>query len=353
MEKKRLNSGHNVIARYLNVRKETSNNNKDNGQENPWVLATLIARVGASYRKEGAMMFVSPLGERIGVLSGGCLETDIVHKANKTSQLGKATIIVYDSLEDGYLLGTKNTGCLGKIEILLLPISEQIHLEIEQLYHQLELGLPCIVNQRLPQSDLGENKARRSFFSETLARKSAIESAAIKTINNEQYAVTAVKPQERLLIIGGGHDAIPICHIAKQLGWYVYLWDERMQINNAEYEGCVNHIDKRKRIAIDDFSFIKSFDGVLLKSHNLEIDSFWLSALDSVQNNVKYIGMLGPKNRKRKVIELAKLKDAHWAQERVISPAGLPLGGDSPESIALSILSQAHQVLYCHDKTII
>ena len=347
-----MNSGHNVIARYLKSREksynelrgEASNKRQANGQENPWVLATLIARVGASYRKEGAMMFVSPSGERIGVLSGGCLETDIVHKAHKVSQLGKVTIIEYDSLEDGYQLGTKNTGCLGKIEILLLPISEQIHLEIEQLYHQLELGLPCVVKQRLPQSGSGEIKSGRPFFSEALENKLLIEPAAIKTINNEQYAVTAVKPKEKLLLIGGGHDAISICRIAKQLGWYVYLWDERMQSNNAEYDGCVDIIDKRPRKSIEYFSFIKSFDGVLLKSHNLDIDSFWLSVLESVQSNIKYIGMLGPKDRKQKVIELAELEDASWAQEKVISPAGLPLGGDSPESIALSILSQAHQV---------
>ena len=100
MEKKLLNSGHNVIARYLSSRKQPTNKpNIDNGQEPPWVLATLIARVGASYRKEGAMMFVSPSGERIGVLSGGCLETDIVHKARKASHLGEAVIIEYDSLE--------------------------------------------------------------------------------------------------------------------------------------------------------------------------------------------------------------------------------------------------------------
>ncbi|WP_339671452.1 XdhC family protein [Dasania marina] len=339
-----MNSGHNVISKYLKSKNESSNNRKDNARENLWVLATLIARVGSSYRKEGAMLFVSSLGECIGVLSGGCLEADIVHKAYKTSCIGETTIIEYDSLKDGYQLGTKNTGCLGKIEILLLPITDSIHCEIERLHQQLELGYPCIVNQRLPQCGMGEYKDGRAFFSEALEKKSAIEPATIKTINNDKYAVTSVKPREKLLLIGGGHDAAPIGQIARQLGWYVYLWDERMQSNNAEYEGCADYFDKRKRESIEDFSFIKNFDGVLLKSHNLDIDSFWLSALESMQKDVDYIGMLGPKDRKQKVIELAELENTGWAQEIVISPAGLALGGDSPESIALSILAQVHQV---------
>jgi len=338
-----LNSGHNVISRYL----DAWNNDEKSSGDGLWVLATLIARVGSSYRKEGAMMFISPSGERIGVLSGGCLESDIVHKAYKTSYTGEVKLIEYDALEDGYQVGPQNTGCLGKIEILLVPITGATHLEIERSHHQLELGQPCIINQQLPQARLDHTQCDKPFFSESLSPKAAIEPSTLKNINNQLYSVTTVKPKEKLLVIGAGHDAVPICQIAKQLGWYVRLWDERLGSDKTLRDTSVDYLDSRKKIDICDYTFIESFDAVLLKSHNLEIDSFWLSKLKGFHGDVKYIGLLGPKDRKQKVIELAMLEDEIWAQDKVTSPAGLALGGDSPESIALSIISQAHQILNC------
>jgi len=337
-----LNSGHNVISRYLEAR----NNDEGGSDEGLWVLATLIARVGSSYRKEGAMMFISPTGERIGVLSGGCLESDIIQKAYRSSYTGEVSLIEYDSLEDGYQIGPQNTGCLGKIEILLVPITEDTHSEIEKSHRQLQLGHPCIVKQLLPQTQSDDSKYDKQLSSESLPKKSAIEPSSIQTINNQLHSVTTLKPKEKLLVIGGGHDVAPICQIAKQLGWYVYLWDERLGSDNSLRDTSVDHFDNRKKKTIENFTFIENFDAVLLKSHSLEIDSFWLTRLEVFQAEIKYMGLLGPKDRKQKVIELAKLEDENWAQKQVMSPAGLALGGDSPESIALSIISQAHQILH-------
>jgi len=337
-----LNSGHNIISRYLEAR----NSNDESSSERLWVLATLIARVGSSYRKEGAMMFVSPSGERIGVLSGGCLESDIVQQAYRVSYTGEAKIIEYDSLEDGYQIGPQNTGCLGKIEILLVPITEHTRLEIEQSHRQLQLGQSCIIHQALPTDALDFTQCDKPFFSEALPNKSPIAPSTIEMFNKQLYSVTTVKPQKKLLVIGAGHDAAPICQIAKQLGWYVHLWDERLGSEKTLRETSVDHLDNRKKVDIDDFTFIEEFDAVLLKSHNLEIDSFWLAQLETFHGDIQYMGLLGPKDRKQKVIELAMLDDESWSQDKVMSPAGLALGGDSPESIALSIISQAHQVLH-------
>lgn len=291
-------------------------------------------------------MFVSPSGERIGVLSGGCLESDIVQQASRTAYTGEIKKITYDSLEDGYQVGPQNTGCLGKIEILLIPITDETHLEIEQSHQQLQLGQPCVIYQQLPQNPLDKPQYDKPFFSESLPPNTAIWPSAIKTINAQLYSVTTVKPREKLLVIGAGHDAVPICQIAKQLGWHVHLWDERLGSDKTLQGTSVDHLDNRKRHAIDDFSFIEGFDAVLIKSHNLEIDSFWLSQLENFHDDILYMGLLGPKDRKQKVIELATLENNSWAHTKVMSPAGLALGGDSPESIALSIISQAHQVLH-------
>ena len=54
-----------------------------------WVLATIIETDGSSYRKPGAMMFINSLGQYYGLVSGGCLEADIMRHARMCMASGK------------------------------------------------------------------------------------------------------------------------------------------------------------------------------------------------------------------------------------------------------------------------
>ena len=46
-----------------------------------WVLGFIFKTEGSCYRKAGAMMLFSDAGHQLGILSGGCLESDIVKKS--------------------------------------------------------------------------------------------------------------------------------------------------------------------------------------------------------------------------------------------------------------------------------
>ena len=45
------------------------------------VLATVVHVRASAYRRPGARMLILPSGERIGSISGGCLEGDVSRKA--------------------------------------------------------------------------------------------------------------------------------------------------------------------------------------------------------------------------------------------------------------------------------
>ena len=86
-------------------------------------------------------------------------------------------------------------------------------------------------------------------------------------------------------------------------------------------------------------------------SHSKSIDTAALSEIYPTE--LKYIGMLGPKHRRDEVIEKANIdyNDASSNQTNtfIAGPAGLDIGGDLPESIAISIMAQCHAAL--HNKT--
>jgi len=49
------------------------------------VLVTIIATEGSTYRKPGAMMLISRDQQFEGMISGGCLEGDLLHHAQNSS----------------------------------------------------------------------------------------------------------------------------------------------------------------------------------------------------------------------------------------------------------------------------
>ena len=87
-----------------------------------WVLATLYKIEGSSYRKLGAMMLISSLGQRLGMLSGGCLEADIQRHAKQVMSTLTSKTISYDATDEDDLTFQLGIGCGGIVHILLQPI---------------------------------------------------------------------------------------------------------------------------------------------------------------------------------------------------------------------------------------
>jgi xanthine/CO dehydrogenase XdhC/CoxF family maturation factor len=77
-------------------------------------------------------------------------------------------------------------------------------------------------------------------------------------------------------------------------------------------------------------------------SHHLVSDLAYLQQL--AQTQLRYIGLLGPAARRARL--LAELKeDAQRLAGRLHGPAGLDIGANSPESIALAIVAEIQAVL--------
>jgi xanthine/CO dehydrogenase XdhC/CoxF family maturation factor len=47
----------------------------------PKVLATIVQAIGSTYRKAGARLLLLPSNTYVGLLTGGCLDSDLIHHA--------------------------------------------------------------------------------------------------------------------------------------------------------------------------------------------------------------------------------------------------------------------------------
>ena len=85
----------------------------------PFALATVVTTDGSTYRKAGTQMLIAPAEGPLGLLSGGCLEADLVEHARAVIASGKPRFAEYDMRgEDDRLFGI-GSGCEGSMRILI------------------------------------------------------------------------------------------------------------------------------------------------------------------------------------------------------------------------------------------
>lgn len=301
-----------------------------------WVLATIIETDGSSYRKPGAMMFINGLGQYFGLLSGGCLEADIMRQARKCWDSGENQIIQYDMRDEDDLSWKLGIGCGGMVKILLQPISETNNwLSLESLQAALTGNQTCYYQQ-----NIDAKQPHNVCLSELPVW------ATKNNIGTEQairYFVSQQQPVIHLGIFGAGIDARPLAAMAKNLGWHVTLFDDRLGYAKASFFTEVDDIVRTPYGSLEGHPALAKFSAVVLMNHNVKLDALSLKLVQS--SSAKYVGMLGPRHRTQRVFDEINLTPQQLLKP-LHNPVGLDLGGELPESIALSMLSEIHAVLH-------
>lgn len=311
--------------------------NRDNCD---WVLGTVYKTEGPCYRKAGAMMLFNSVGQQFGMLSGGCLESDIQRHARKVMQTGTPVTLCYDGSDEDDLSFQLGIGCGGTVYIMLIPV------HTDNGYQQLELLREALIRREPGQylQPIPINPCSRSaqFVAGTVSGHQQAQ-AWIEQKKGVDYLITPVSPEPHLLVLGGGIDARPVVAMAKQLGWKVSVWDPRPANARKEFFMDADLLLRNPANTLPEFVRQQRVDAAVMMSHSIALDAAALAQLNTV--SLKFMALLGPVHRKQQVMERAGLAESDLRQP-LSGPAGLDIGGELPESIALSILSECHSVLH-------
>jgi len=308
----------------------------ENRDKHLWVLATIIQTDGSSYRKAGAMMLINDMGQYFGLLSGGCLESDIMRQARRCWDNQQNRIIEYDMREEEDLAWQLGIGCGGMVRILLQPVHiDNNYLKLDELNSCLEQRQNAEYHQQIDEG-MPLNKVLPVVHNlQTVA-------ATIQNNGLVDVFVQQLKPAPLLAVFGAGVDAKPVVSIAAELGWQVILIDPRVGYAKVEYFTKASQIVRESFEQLHDASWLNQIDVALVLTHNIKLDA---AALKLVQNSsAKYVGLLGPTHRTDRVLDIATLTRNDLTKP-LANPVGLRVGGELPESIALSMLAEAHAVL--------
>jgi xanthine dehydrogenase accessory factor len=264
--------------------------------DGPFALATLVKSAGSTYRQVGSRMLILPGGLFIGRLSAGCIEEEISDLAQAVILHGKPARCSFDL--------RSRFACDGSIEVFVERLLKP-NAFLEELIVVLANRTPITVstNYRLADAGAGTWVVDVPF-----------------TEHAEQF-VQEVPPPVRLIIFGDYFDAESVAYLGSYLGWQVEVVADADELPDGDPRtACI------------------------VMSHHFGRDIVALK--QALQRGFGYVGLLGPRQRKR--LLLNRLFDEGSLTENVSalhSPAGLDIGSDTAEEIAMAIIAEVQAVL--------
>ena len=153
--------------------------------------------------------------------------------------------------------------------------------------------------------------------------------------------IESVLPPPRLLVCGAGHDAIPVVKLASELGWRTVVVDDRSDfLDRARFPGAGELVEAQPGEAAAKAGFDRRCYALVM-SHNYLRDRDYLKSF--LGSDVAYIGMLGPQARTERLLADLATEGIVASSERlsvIHGPAGLDLGSEGPEEIAVAIVAE-------------
>ena len=163
-----------------------------------------------------------------------------------------------------------------------------------------------------------------------------------KEIDGERY-VRRFIPEERLILLGGGHIAVPLCKMASMLDFAVTVVDDRPSFaNSARFSDTAQVICESFAKAIEDLQ-IRPSDYVCVITRGHRWDGECLRQILRGEYP-SYLGMIG--SRRRVTGLLGLLREEGFDAERLAAihtPIGLKIGAETPAEIAVSICAELVQ----------
>lgn len=140
-----------------------------------------------------------------------------------------------------------------------------------------------------------------------------------------------IKKPYSVLIFGSGSHVTSFISMANLMSWKTTVIDVKISKEFVKEADEVIELSNLEDILSMD---LNSFDASVILSHSPKTDEIYLKAL--LNSNMNYIGMMGNNKNMQRIKQEFDLQN----DKRFFAPIGLDIGGNTHQSIALSICSQ-------------
>ncbi len=297
------------------------------------VLATVVALEGSSYRRPGVRMLLLENGKMVGAVSGGCVEKEVFRQAQTVFDGGASKVMTYD--------GRYRLGCEGILYILLEPFIPTASF-LDAFWSAIASREQFTITSWYEQ----DHVVGKSFGSVFLFKGKPESARPEFKIKKEKLLSfeQLMQPCFQLVIIGAEHDAVQLCSYAALSGWEVTIVaNPKEEKELSDFPGATSFI------AADGANLRLTTDketALVLMTHSYVKDLQYLINLKD--ERPAYFGLLGPSRRREKLFnELLE----HYPDvpevffEQINGPAGLDIGAETPQEIAIAVLAEILAVI--------
>ncbi len=281
-------------------------------------LVTVVETWGSAPRPPGALLALRDDGLVIGSVSGGCVEDDLIKRAQTGERVGKPSMIVYGvAKEEAARFGLP---CGGTLRLLQEPVTDVKWIDevLERTSRQelivrtldLETGQATLAPAQRGEAFSFDGKTARAVFG----------------------------PRYRLLMIGAGQLSRVLAEMAKALDFQVFVCDPREEYYTTLELPQVTWLPGMPDDAIAAFR-PDAHTAVVALTHDPKLDD--LALIEALKSPAFYVGALGSRRntgKRRDRLALFELSPDEIA--RLHGPIGLHIGSRTPAEIAVAILAE-------------
>lgn len=301
------------------------------------VLVTVVASSGATPRGAGARMLVGPQGRITGTIGGGAVEYRSEQIAREVLAEGQSRNHQFSLTKDdvqnlGMICGGNVTVYFhylpaGDRKILALAEDAEARFAEDQAFWLVcdltEGGRLCLADKSTP--ELAEYLTRHPQR---------------VLVNGRELYIEQLNSPGKVYIFGGGHVAQELVPVLSHVGFACVVMDDREEFSKPELFPGARQVILGDFRRIGDFISIGEEDYVCVMTRGHAFDT--LVQAQVLKCAPCYCGVIGSRHKAAGVRKI--LKEEYGLTEaeldRVTTPIGLDIKGETPAEIAISIAAQ-------------
>ena len=332
------------------------------GQGEAFVLASILSHLGSTPRTSGTKMIVRKNGTIVGTIGGGLVEAEVIKTAADIFETGTPQLRVFD-LTSANTASRMDMICGGRMKVLIelidpSPLNQEIFsTQLDGITHGkkmlMAVALPtastltstilrCLISP--DGSVVGNGDIEDEVLLDIWRQAGKVRTPTLLNIYGQRFLVEPIFVPGTVYLFGAGHVSREVALQTTRVGFRTIVFDDRKEFANRKRFGFVSDV----RVSIDFHNVFSDSDVdndsyVVIVTRGHVHDKTVLA--QALKTSAGYIGMIGSRT-KRDAIYKVLLSEGFSQNDlkRVFSPIGLSISAETPEEIAISIVSELIKV---------
>lgn len=302
------------------------------------VILAVVARVhGSAPRPVGTSMVITEDLRAVGGISGGCVESAVVQRAEELLGSPIAMLETF-GYSDSAAFAVGLT-CGGSIDVLLTMVDPTLPAEVTRQWYEAAAGRDAALAVDIGANSCGQFLEAGSFGSHYDAVIATNGAGIVATSDGHDALVVGLRSRPPFLIYGAIDIAADLARLAARGGYEVTVCDPRPAFLTPERFPSADHLTRAwpDRHAAAHCSDPRTVVCVL--THDDRFDVALIAEV--LRHDVAYLGAMGSRHtHEKRLVALRGAGVTASALERLSSPLGLDLGASTPFDTALSIMAE-------------